>query len=220
MAKSKRVRKTIALEGVKRKKDKSEIIENVHRFIQKYDYIYVVKLFNQRNSSLKELRISLEPGKLLIGKNKLLQVAFNMDKENSNGKNAHAISSFLRGERGLIFTDLSPDNLKKVLSENSTLEIGREGSVSDVSCVAEPNTELARQLQGAELYMRKQYPHLRSSIEGVVDQDTVTICEKGLQLNKYQYLLLKYLSIPTVKFEVKPIAYLYKGNVTYLEDEH
>ncbi|KAH8739228.1 hypothetical protein FG386_000704 [Cryptosporidium ryanae] len=220
MVKSRRVKKTIVLEGIRKKrKDKSEIIENVHSYIHKYDYIYVAKLLNQRNSSLKDLRSSLEPGKLLIGKNKLLQVAFNMSAESNTGKNPHEISSFLKGERGLIFTDLSPDDLKKVLSENSTMEIGREGSVSDVSCIVEPDTELAKQLQSAELYMKKQYPHIKSSIEGIVNKDTVTICEKGFQLNRYQYLLLKYLNIPTVKFEVKLIACLYKGNVTYLDDE-
>ena len=219
MAKSRRTKKVGISEGIKKKrKDKSEIIKSIHEYVQKYDYIYVVKLLNQRNSSLKDLRANLEPGRILIGKNKLLQVALKMETEDNTGKNAHEISTFLRGERGLIFTDASPDELKRVLLESSCMEIGRQGSVSDITCTAEPDTELAMQLKGAELYMRKQYPHLESTVRSDLGQNKIILCEKGSQLDKYQYLLLKYLDIPTVRFEVKPIAYLHKGRVSCFEE--
>ncbi|KAL3126949.1 L10-like protein [Cryptosporidium hominis] len=218
MAKSKRVKKVLMTKDLKKKrKDKSEIIENVHEYIGKFKFIYIVKLKNQRNAALKQLRVRLEPGKLLVGKNKLLQVAFGADSDSESAKNAHKISSFLRGERGLIFTDLAPSNLNKVLEESSTMEFGREGSLSDITCVVEPNTELECLYKNAEFYMRKQFPQLKPTLFGS-DQGKVIICEKGNPLNKYQYLLLKHLEIPSVKFEIKPIACLHNEELTHFEN--
>lgn len=217
MAKSKRVKKVIMTKDLKKKrKDKSEIIENVHKYIGKFKFVYVIKLKNQRNAALKQLRVRLEPGKLLIGKNKLLQVAFGVDSDSESAKNAHKISSFLHGERGLIFTDLAPTDLNKVLEESCTMEFGREGSFSDITCVVEPNTDLERLYRNAEFHMRKQFPQLKPTLLSS-DQGKVIICEEGSPLNKYQYLLLKHLDIPSVKFEVKPIACLHNDKLTQFE---
>lgn len=217
MAKSKRVKKVLLTKDLKKKrKDKSEVIENVHEYIGKFKFVYVVKLKNQRNAALKHLRVRLEPGRLLIGKNKLLQVAFGADSNSESAKNAHKVSSFLRGERGLIFTDLAPSELNKVLEESSTMEFGREGSLSDITCVVEPNTELESMYKSAESHMRRQFPQLKPDLLSS-DQGKVVICEEGNPLNRYQYLLLKHLDIPSVRFEVKPIACLHNEELTQLE---
>lgn len=217
MVKSKRVKKVLLTKDLKKKrKDKSEVIEKVHEYIGKFKFVYVVKLKNQRNSALKHLRVMLEPGKLLIGKNKLLQVALGADSNSESAKNAHKVSSFLHGERGLIFTDLTPSELNKVLEESSTMELGREGSLSDVTCVVEPNTELESMYKSAESHIRRQFPQLKPTPLGL-DQGKVVICEEGNPLNRYQYLLLKHLDIPCVRFEVKPIACLHNEELTQFE---
>ncbi|KAF7458576.1 putative mRNA turnover protein 4 mrt4 [Cryptosporidium felis] len=217
MPKSRRVAKVHVSKDLKKKrKDKSEIIENVHDYIRRYKYIYVVELKNQRNAALKELRVSLEPGRLLIGKNKLLQVAFGANSDTESEKSAYKISSFLHGEKGLIFTDLPPNELNVVLVENSRMEIGREGSISDITCMIEPNSDLENLYKNADFHMRKQYPQLQITKLGL-QQGKVVLCEEGVPLSRYQYLLMKHLDIPTVKFEVKPIAFLHNQEITYME---
>ncbi|KAJ1613482.1 ribosomal protein of the PO/L10-like protein [Cryptosporidium canis] len=217
MVKSRRVKKVLMTKDLKKKrKDKSEIIDNVHEYIGKFKFVYVVKLKNQRNAALKQLRVRLEPGKVLIGKNKLLQVAFGADSDSESAKNAHKISSFLHGERGLIFTDLTPSELSKVLEDSSTMEFGREGSISDITCVVEPNTDLESMYRNAEFQLRRQFPQLRPA-QFELNQGNVVICEEGNPLSRYQYLLLKHLDIPSVKFEVKPIACLHNEELTQFE---
>lgn len=220
MPRSKRFKK-INLTKVKTKKSregKSEIIQNVHDLIQEYKYIYVVKLKNQRNASLKQLRIKLQPGKILIGKNKLLKVAFNSFSD-TKIINTDKISSLLRGERGLIFTNVIPEELNKVLIENSTIEFGREGSISDITYTVEPNTDEYNLIQSAKHYMNKQYPQLESTLKES-DDGKIILCEQGLPLTRYQYLIMKYLDIPSVKFEIKPIAHLYNQEIIYYENDN
>lgn len=86
--------KLVSLTRVKPKsKDHKEyIVKKVHTFMKKYKYVYVLSYENMSTNNFKALRESLADSKFLMGKNKVMAVAFGNSEEDSHLPNSYKIS--------------------------------------------------------------------------------------------------------------------------------
>jgi mRNA turnover protein 4 len=67
----------------KTREHKEFIVKKVHTFMGRYKYVYVLSFDNMSTNNFKALRESLADSKFLMGKNKVMGVAFGTDEESS-----------------------------------------------------------------------------------------------------------------------------------------
>lgn len=63
--------------------------------VNKFDSIYLFTFVNIRNNTLKEVRKLWHPSRIIIGKNKVISVAFGKSKEDEVEKGLHKVSCFI-----------------------------------------------------------------------------------------------------------------------------
>ena len=63
----------------KTREHKEFMVTKVHTFMAKYKYVYVLTFENMSTNNFKSLRESLTDSKFLMGKNKVMGVAFGTD---------------------------------------------------------------------------------------------------------------------------------------------
>lgn len=113
MAKSKRNR-VVPLTKVAKKNDnlsfkKVQIINKIHKYLDEYEYCYVFHYKNMTTVPMQELRNYWSNSKFVIGKNKVLQVALGKSEDDEQKLNAHKLSTLLKGNCGLFFSDDNPE---------------------------------------------------------------------------------------------------------------
>ena len=76
----------------KTREHKEFIVNKVHTFMGRFQYVYVLTFDNMSTNNFKSLRESLTDSKFLMGKNKVIGVAFGTDEENSHKPNSYLIN--------------------------------------------------------------------------------------------------------------------------------
>jgi mRNA turnover protein 4 len=113
MAKSKR-NKEVPLTKVNKKNygdKKTKIVANIHKHLDKFTYCFSFTWKNMTNVPMAELRNFWSNSIFVIGKNKVMQVALGKNEEEEHKVNAHKLSSFLKNNCGLFFTNEEPDRV-------------------------------------------------------------------------------------------------------------
>lgn len=120
MAKSKR-NKEIALTKVGKKNyvtdKKSIILEKVQSYLNDYEYYYVFSYKNMTTLAMQSLRNYFNDSKFVIGKNKVLQVALGRTEEDEQKLNSSKLSTFLKGNCGLFFSNDGPDKIIEYINK-------------------------------------------------------------------------------------------------------
>jgi len=111
MAKTKRNR-VVPLTKTKKGKGfekKDHFITKVQESIKQYTYTYLFRYKNLTTSPLQALRNYWEDSKFLLGKTRVMQVAFGKNEDDTFIENSHKLSGYLRGNTGLFFSNQIPD---------------------------------------------------------------------------------------------------------------
>jgi mRNA turnover protein 4 len=110
MAKNKR-NKIVPLSKVGKKEHdkKNQILENVQKSLDQYDYCYAFSYKNMTAMPMQALRQYWKDSKFVIGKNKVLQVALGKTEDDSHKTNSFQLSPCLKGNCGLFFTNSDAD---------------------------------------------------------------------------------------------------------------
>jgi mRNA turnover protein 4 len=205
MPKSKRD-KVISLTKVKKKtKDaKSELVDKIQEAVTASKYVYVLEVENERNDLLKLCRAALRPGTIFCGKNKVMQLALGLTPQSEYEDNIRLISKEIAGACALLCTDAPVTEVRKKLTGIEPTVYARHGSVATKRVALNPGTEALK------AFPHSQEPHLRQLGLPTLLKDGVihllgkhTVCEKGDVLTTDKAQLLKQLSIPMVKFQVR-----------------
>jgi mRNA turnover protein 4 len=111
MAKNKRNKIVSLTKVAKRVGDdkKQQIVEKVHKYLDEYAYCYVFDYKNMTSMPMQSLRQYWNEAKFVIGKNKVLQLALGRTEDDSYKMNSYQLSSYLKGNCGLFFTNSDPD---------------------------------------------------------------------------------------------------------------
>ena len=113
---------------------KKEEVKEIEDLINSYDVVGVVDLLNIPARQLQEMRKSLSNHAVIrLSKKNLINLAF--EDCNKSKENIVNLSEFLTGQPALIFTDMNPFRLYKILEDNKTDAPAKAGSVASEDIV-------------------------------------------------------------------------------------
>lgn len=108
---------------------KKDEVKEIKELIESYDVIGVVDLLNIPARQLQEMRKSL-CGNALIRLSKINLINLALEDCNKNKENIINLSEHLSGQPALIFTDMNPFRLYKILEDSKTNAPAKAGSVA------------------------------------------------------------------------------------------
>ena len=206
MPKSKRA-KVVALSKVKKKgrDSKEKLVENIHKSVDEYKYLYVLQSKNMTTNPFKKIRKEFNDSKFYLGKNKVMQFALGKSPEEEYKDNLWLISKYIKDEWCLLFTN--NDDVEEYFSNYSSKDFARAGEISPKTVI------LPKGGEALEAYSFAMEPHLRSlglptklvreKINLLVDY---TVAVEGKALTSEQWKLLKLLGHRFSEFKLKVIA--------------
>ncbi|OWT33836.1 50S ribosomal protein L10 [Methanobrevibacter sp. 87.7] len=108
---------------------KKEEVKEIVDLINSYEVVGVVDLLNIPARQLQEMRKSLSDHAVIrLSKKNLINLAF--EDCNKSKENIVNLSEYLTGQPALIFTDMNPFRLYKILEDNKTDAPAKAGSVA------------------------------------------------------------------------------------------
>jgi len=206
MSKSKR-EKQISLTRTQKKglELKQDVIKKVHAAADNYARVFVVRVENMRNNKLKEVREEWHHSKFFFGKNKVMAFALGKSETDEYKDNLHKLSGCLRGQRGLLFTNSTKDEVTKWFESYSDIDFARTGCSTEEDVVLNEGP--------LEQFSHSMEPQLRQLglptklVKGVVTltKDFV-VCKKGDTLKPEQARILKLLGHQMAEFKIHATA--------------
>lgn len=79
--------------------------------MKKFKNVYVLTFENMTTNNFKAFKEELNDSKFLMGKNKVMAVAFGTDEENSFMPNSYRVGELLKGHCALFFTNRKLDEV-------------------------------------------------------------------------------------------------------------
>lgn len=125
--------KVVALTQTKKKDRewKGGLIESVREALGTYASVYVFRCANLRNNTFKDLKADLrDTSRFFMGSNKVLQVALGKGPEDEQSDNLHKVSEHVKGHAGLVFTNLTKEDLESAMAKYETNDFARTGAVA------------------------------------------------------------------------------------------
>jgi len=125
--------KVVALTQTKKKDRewKGGLIESVREALGTYASVYVFRCANLRNNTFKDLKADLrDTSRFFMGSNKVLQVALGKGPEDEQSDNLHKVSEHVKGHAGLVFTNLTKEDLESTMAKYETNDFARTGAVA------------------------------------------------------------------------------------------
>jgi large subunit ribosomal protein L10 len=112
---------------------KKEEVKDLKELINSYSVIGIVDLLNIPAKQMQQMRKSLQ-GKAIIrmAKKNLIDLAFN---DTENKENITDLSPFMEGQPAIVFTELNPFKLYKILEDSKTPAPAKAGSIANVDIV-------------------------------------------------------------------------------------
>uniref|UniRef100_A0A8D8V7Z6 Ribosome assembly factor mrt4 n=1 Tax=Cacopsylla melanoneura TaxID=428564 RepID=A0A8D8V7Z6_9HEMI len=215
MPKSKRDKKITLSKTVKKGLERKQNLRDaLVKAVEKYDNIYVFSVQNMRNSKLKDVRNDWKDSRLFFGKNKVMAYALGKSKEDEIQKNIHLVSSALRGQCGLLFTNRSKEDVLMWFDVYEDEDFAKSGFVSteDVELKQGPLHEFPHSIE-PQLRQLGLQTNLNKGIVTLFKDHTV--CKKGDVLTPEQARILKLLKKKMAKFKILLYMYYNKKEGTF-----
>lgn len=192
MPKSKRRREYNFSKSKKKGTDnKGKQIEALNELINNFESIWVFSIVHASTEFIKEMRLKLEPSKIYLGKNSLVQVAIREFEDTEKRPNLACLSPYLRGKVGILFSNAPPSEVVSVFEgfhESAFAITGQEVSET-VELEEGPLTypvSMASLLAKLGMPVEAKHGELHLSANH-------RVCTAGDTLSKHQAHLLKLL---------------------------
>jgi len=195
---------------------KEKILDSARDCVDKYQFLYVISLHNERNSILKDLRIRWKgEGTFLFAKNRVISKALDGYRPNLD-----QIKPLLKSEpssrRGIFFTNADIETVQTFFKDFQVDEYARAGATADKTITIPEGPldfpfSLEATLRGLGLQTKLQ--------KGVVHllQET-SLCKEGEILTPEQCRLLKLFGIQSAQFFVSVHAVWTDNQLEVLEN--
>lgn len=122
------------------------IVQDVRACVTKYNSIYVFEYGSMRNNIMKNIRETWKPSRFFFGKKKVLVIALGKNEDDEFEKDLHKLSSIIKGQCALLFTDCSREEVVDWFDTYEAQDFCRSGSTA---------TTTIRLTEGP----LKQFPH-------------------------------------------------------------
>jgi len=225
MPKSKRSR-VVSLTKTKKKDRewKSGIIDRVRDALDARSSAYVFRYTCMRNGTFKEMRQSCEESStFFVGSNAVLRVALGRDEESEQRPGAAALGERVRGDCGVLFTDLSKEDVDDVFERFAVRDYARTGQVAGETVIVEAGP--VRGPSGAlmehtlEPTLRKNGMPTRLN-RGVIELEADhVLCKEGEHISPQGAILLKMFGHELAEFRCRLVAGLVDGELQVYEED-
>lgn len=200
------------------REDKERLADEIRASLDKYQYVWILRVDNMRNTFLKTIRQDWKGSKITFGKTKMMQKIFGRTVEEEYLPNLHEISKFIVGEVGLLFTDEEPKVVQEYFDSFVKVDYARAGTVSPIDFVLPAGIVYSR---GGQIPVEDDVP-LAHSLESTVRQlgvpsslkagkvvisNEYQVVKAGQTLNSNQTRLLKLFGVACAEFKVTLVAY-------------
>lgn len=180
---------------------KQKVLEEVRTCADKYARIFTFSTQNMRNNKLKDVRQEWKQSRFYFGKNKVMALALGTSKANEYRDGLFSVSKLLQGQRGLLFTDKSKQEVLQWFSSYSDVDYARSGNVATQTVVIEQGPLKA--------FSHSMEPQLRQlGLPTALKRGVVTllrdftVCEKGRALTPEQARILKLFGHQMANFHI------------------
>lgn len=137
MPKSKRARLVALTKTTKRttREHKSDYIQEVRDAVDNHNDLYLFSYENMRSNKFKDIRMHFRnsgdgmdmPSKIMLGKNKLLQIALGKTPEDEYADNLRQVSKQITESVGLLFTSRPRSEMEEFFQNFSEPDFARAG---------------------------------------------------------------------------------------------
>ncbi|XP_062077218.1 uncharacterized protein LOC133782071 [Humulus lupulus] len=207
MPKSKRDRPvTLSKTKKKGREHKEAVVNSIRKAVEEYSWIYVFSFENMRNLKFKQFREQLKANsRFFLGSNKVMQVALGRAASDEIMPNIYKVSKLLRGDAGLLCTNLPKEEVERIFNEYEDYDFARTGSVATetVELKEGPLEQFSHEM---EPFLRKQGMPVRlnkGTIELVADY---VVCEEGKPLSPEASRILRLLGTKMATFRLHLIC--------------
>ncbi|PON67533.1 Ribosomal protein [Trema orientale] len=207
MPKSKRDRPvTLSKTKKKGKEHKEAIVSSIRKAVEDYSSIYVFSFENMRNLKFKEFREQLKStSRFFLGSNKVMQVALGRSAADEITPNVHKVSKLLRGDAGLLCTNMPKEEVERIFNEYEDYDFARTGSVATekVELKEGPLEQFTHEM---EPFLRKQGMPVRLNKGTVELVSDYVVCEEGKPLSPEASRILRLLGTKMATFRLHLIC--------------
>ncbi|VDK42767.1 unnamed protein product [Anisakis simplex] len=220
MPRSKRERE-VSLTKVKKKTRESKklLVDEIQKSVDTYSNLFVFDVENMRSTKFIEVRQKFKNNsRFFFGKNNVMALALGKDTSTEYAKQLHKVSNVLKGQCGLMFTNVDREEVIRYFEEFKENDFARggqeatetvelpEGPLPQFAFSIEPQLRklgLPTKLDRGMLTVLPASPFQIMFILGIVTLiSDFTVCKKGVVLTADQARILKLLGYMLSIFQI------------------
>ncbi|EFP07370.1 hypothetical protein CRE_26450 [Caenorhabditis remanei] len=203
MARSRRD-KNVSLTKVKKKtKDtKNNLVNEVRASVDQYKNLFIFTIANMRSTRFIAIRQKYkESSRFFFGKNNVISIALGKQKSDEYANQLHKASAILKGQCGLMFTNMSQKEVKAEFDQITEEDYARVGDTATETVVL-PEGPIAQFAFSMEPQLRKL------GLPTKLDKGVITlyqqfeVCKEGEPLTVEQAKILKHFEIKMAQFRL------------------
>lgn len=220
MPRSKRARLvTLAQTDKKGRENKERIFDEVRKALDKYRYVWALRMDDVRTPVLQEIRKDWKGSKLIMGKKKVLQKALGQTPEEEYKDNLSKLSAINEGLIAYLFTDEPPESVKPYFETYYKNDFARAKTRSPITFEVPEGIVYSRggqiDLEDDVPMQHTMEPTLRNKFKMptkiVHGKITLTqpfkVAEEGEVLSITQALIMKTFGVAAAKFTVTMVGF-------------
>jgi mRNA turnover protein 4 len=186
------------------------VIQDVRDAIDSHNDVYLFSYENMRSNKFKQVRVHFAESKsrIIMGKNKLLQLALGKTPEEEYGDNLCQVAKLTSGSVGLLFTSEPREKVESYFDNLVEEDFARAGAVAprtvavtDVMVATHP-VSMVDQFRKLSLPVKVE----NGKVVFVGEQKEHVLCKKGETLSAEQCKALTHFGIRLSEFRVKLIC--------------
>lgn len=210
---------TLAQTEKKGRDNKERIFDDVRSALDKYKYVFVLRLDDVRTPVLQDIRHDWVGSKLILGKRRVLEKALGDTPEEEYKDSLHELSKICEGVIGLLLTDEEISTVEDYFNSYNKQDYSRAGSKAPIDFTVPegivysrggqiPEEEDVPMSHSLESTLRNKYKMPTRIKQGkIILEEPYTVCHKGDTLDVIQALILKQFGVAASEFKVAMIGY-------------
>jgi mRNA turnover protein 4 len=210
---------TLTQTAKKTRDHKASIISDVRSAVDSHTTLYLFSYENMRSNKFKAIRLHFRDeddaadvaqesqSKILLGKNKLLQIALGRNEEEEYSTNLRKVAKLTTGSVGLLFTSLPESDVEAYFERLAEEDFARAGSVSPRRVVVTNEEVLNHPVSMVEQFRKLGLPvEVQNGSVVLIGKSDHTICKEGETLSAEACKLLVHFGYQLAEFKVKLVC--------------
>ena len=222
MPKSKRDRKiSLTKTSQKGRALKEATIDAIRESLESYNSLYIFSFENMRSSKFKDFRIAFRDSRFFLGKNKVMQKALGVRKEDEYRRNLRLISKRLTGQVGLLATNRGESEVREFFDNFRAFDYAKAGATVDKTITIDVEDNVVQYFP-VTMYELFKKLGLNLCIQGgqLKLLESFVVAQPGVPVTPEQAKLMKHLSIESIEFKVQLLCHWSDGGFKEYNIEH